>query len=50
MTEKILYQRYIKPLFQTRGYFIQRFEQENIPDIFLAEDGYSCWVELTIAQ
>jgi len=48
MTETKLYQTKIKPLLLKKGYFFQRFEQEGIPDLYIAKNGLVIWIELKV--
>ena len=48
MTESKLYQKKLKPLLMKKGYFFQRFEQEHIPDLYLAKNGKVLWLELKV--
>lgn len=48
MTESKLYQKYLKPVLLKKGYFVQRFEQESVPDVYIAKNKQVYWLELKV--
>ena len=48
MTETKMYTSQVKDFLKRRGHFVQRFEQEGIPDIYTVKDGKVLWIELKV--
>lgn len=48
MTESEMYQKHLKPLLRKKGFYVKRFEQETIPDVYIACMGRVLWAELKI--
>ena len=46
MTESEMYQNKLKPLLKKNGFYFKRFEQDGIPDLYLACKGNVIWAEL----
>ena len=48
MTESEMYQRKIKPLLKKKGFYVKRFEQDGVPDVYIACQGNVLWAELKV--
>jgi len=48
MTETKMYVSQVKDFLKKKGHFVQRFEQEGIPDVYTAKDGKVLWIELKV--